>query len=36
MKNIIEVKGLTKEYKKIGGQAASGGTYADFHQCEPL
>lgn len=31
-----ELVRLTKEYKKIGGQAASGGTYADFHQCEPL
>ena len=31
-----ELVRLTKEYKKLGGQAASGGTYADFHQREPL
>lgn len=31
-----ELVRLTKEYKKSGGQAVSGGNYADFHQCKPL
>lgn len=31
-----ELVRLTKEYKKSGGAAAGGGTYADIHQCEPL
>ncbi|MGN0976691.1 MAG: alanine/glycine:cation symporter family protein [Faecousia sp.] len=31
-----ELARLTKEYKKSGGMAAGGGTYADIHQCEPL
>lgn len=31
-----EVVRLTNEYRKSGGRAASGGNYADFHQCEPL
>lgn len=31
-----ELVRLTKEYKKSGGRAAGGGTYADIHQCKPL
>lgn len=31
-----ELVRLTKEYKNTGGRTAGGGTYADFHQCEPL
>ncbi len=27
---------LTKEYRKRDGAAVRGGTYADFHQCQPL
>lgn len=31
-----ELVRLTKEYKKTGAPAASGGTYANFHQCKSL
>ena len=31
-----EAARITKEYKKSGGATASGGNYADFHQCKPL
>lgn len=33
---LPETARLTKEYKKSGGCAVGGGTYADFHQCKPL
>ncbi len=35
---IREISRLTKEYIEIisGGNSASGGNYADFHQCKPL